>query len=767
LKKLDRRQFIKSGAVSCLAAPFWFTAGARSLNILDSDRSLEFEGEGFNWEWTAQNDHFRVLNQQGNVIAGGPLQPVVVVQRAGETTKRIATPGTPAKHEVQGNRVVWTYDKVNGSGNLSVAWRFDPNGLWMEPPIYESSTSEDIISLNLFAESGEDVVRPSLEVQTLVVPGLSHSPGLSPIVDRAMNLDTRTSIGRSGTGITQQWALPSHYFGGFRRQIPDAEAVSSVTSAFCCGLTDLPAGDLFVDLKDRGSSLVFNYRSDLWGQMRGPGKLRLGAGLLWTFAPNYREAIRRYYKGLMKAGIVSKKQNSPRKNATVLAPQWCTWGEQVAFHKENAMDQALLEEGYREMKAFGLQAGMLSIDLSWEGKFGSLEHSSERFPHFEEFIKRVRADGHRIGMWAAFMRCEDPAAFGLTPAQMMQLANGKPYVIQDELTTSYVLDFTRPEVEKIVRERTRRYIRRYKPDLVKFDFGYEVPLLDSVAPHDMGWAGERMLSKALEVVVGAMRDEDPDVALMYYALSPLYNDYFDLHSIDDLWMARDEYDLEANRRFFFSSLCGEFGVPTYGSSGYDWTSAPSIWFDSVAIGTLGSVASFKSSEVARGEPSPQCVAKYNGLAHLVRPANQFTVEPLDPVYTPLTRGGHASSWVRFESNQPVLVALRMQRIDGGPGKSEFSGMVSTTASVVIASKTAEALNQTAKLAVVPYGDGRLTLRRRSQAQASAEIVERYFGGQSQARHVEIPNGVLEIPLREAGDHGSPVEWIEIEIHPQA
>ena len=362
------------------------------------------------------------------------LQPALVVQRSGQNTKRLATPGTLAKHEVQGNRAVWTYVNVNGSGKLSVAWRFDQRGLWIEPVTYESSVNEDVVSLNLFAEGAGETVRPGLESQTLVIPGLSHSPGLSPIVDRAMNLDVRTSIGRSGIGITQQWALPSHYFAGFHRPTPYAEEVSEVTNAFCCGLTELPTADLFVDLKDRGCGLVFDYRSDLWGQMRGPGKLTLGAGLLWAFAPNYREAIRQYYKALLNAGIIRKKENSARKNATILAPQWCTWGEQVAFHKENAMDENLLERSYQELKASGLQIGMLSIDLSWEGKFGSLEHSAERFPHFEQFIERVRADGHRIGMWAAFMRCEDPAAFGLTPAQMMQLADGTPYVIKDELT---------------------------------------------------------------------------------------------------------------------------------------------------------------------------------------------------------------------------------------------------------------------------------------------------------------------------------------------
>ena len=49
----------------------------------------------------------------------------------------------------------------------------------------------------------------------------------------------------------------------------------------------------------------------------------------------------------------------------------------------------------------------------WEGKYGKLEHSAERLPHFEEFREQVRADGLHFGLWAAFMRCQDPADMGL------------------------------------------------------------------------------------------------------------------------------------------------------------------------------------------------------------------------------------------------------------------------------------------------------------------------------------------------------------------
>ena len=132
--------------------------------------------------------------------------------------------------------------------------------------------------------------------------------------------------------------------------------------------------------------------------MRGPGQFTLGATLFWAFGPNFYEAIRQYYLGLVNAGVIKKKTNSARKNAAALAPQWCTWGEQVVRHKDSGrLDEAALTTMYDELKASGLQAGMFSIDDKWEGTYGSLEHDAERFPHFEQFLDRVRADGHRLG----------------------------------------------------------------------------------------------------------------------------------------------------------------------------------------------------------------------------------------------------------------------------------------------------------------------------------------------------------------------------------
>jgi hypothetical protein len=764
---LNRRKFIQVSAATFFLNKLRMEgASGPPARISDSGKTVRAEGANYVWEWSQETDHFRVLDKQGNVVASGALQPVVVVQPVGQKEARRSIAGRLASHEVQGNSVSWTYEGVNNSATSSLAWRFDEHGPWVDPVTYQTTAAEDVVSLHYFAEPDGDRVKPSLEVNNLVLPGISESPAISPLANQGMGRDLTSWLGRGATsapGLVQQWGLPAHYFCGCRGHgVAGGAEVSAgnPSEAFCCGLADLPNGDFFLTQQRGRGSLALELRGDLWEHLRGPGRFTLGATLFWAFGPNFYEAIRQYYLGLLNAGIIQRKTNSARKNAAALAPQWCTWGEQVTRHKDSGqLDEAALTAMYDELKASGLQAGMFSIDDKWEGAYGSLEHDAERFPHFEQFLDRVRADGHRLGFWAAFMRCEDPAALGLTPAHMLRCTDGQPY----KTGKYYLLDFTRPEVASVLRDRAKEFVRRYKPDLVKFDFGYEIPALDTVAPHDMSWAGERLLWKGLDVVVKALREENADIVVMYYELSPLFTEHLDLHSPDDLFMATGEFDLEANRRFFFSSLCGEFGMPTYGSSGYDWITGPSIWFDSVVVGTIGSLASFYGNAAPGDGATPERVAKYNGLTHLVRPSNQFSIVPLDADFEAPTRGAHASSWARWENGQIVLVALRKQRLDGSAGSGKFRDLVSTTASVVVAARSKESIGRAPQLGVVPYGDGELTLNREAAATVSAQATEHYFGGSHQTKPLAFEKGYLRVPLRERAEDGSLVEWIEISI----
>jgi hypothetical protein len=346
---------------------------------------------------------------------------------------------------------------------------------------------------------------------------------------------------------------------------------------------------------------------------------------------------------------------------------------------------------------------------------------------------------------------------------MLHKPDGTPYLATEGSTQYYLIDFTQPEVAKVLGDVARQFVRRYKPDLIKFDFGYELPLLAEAAPKDMSLAGERLLLKGVEVLVKALREVNPDIVVIYYSLSPLFIDVFDQHSPDDLFLCEGDYDLEANRRFFFSSLLGELGMPTYGSGGYDWATMPSIWFDSAPIGTLGSLNGFAGDEQDTGA-TPDRVSKYNGLANLLRSSNVFSIEPLDAGdYASPTRGARTSSWVRREKGEVVLLALRKDRLEGGRGAGKYQNMIETNTSVVVASKTAEGISRASHLGVVPYGDGELGLQRKDRTSAKAKVTEHLFGGRVGQSDIAIRDGRLSLPLRERAADGTPVEWIEIEV----
>ena len=319
---------------------------------------------------------------------------------------------------------------------------------------------------------------------------------------------------------------------------------------------------------------------------------------------------------------------------------------------------------------------------------------------------------------------------------------------------------------KVLSDLVRKFIRRYKPDLFKFDFGYELPAIGIAAPKDKNWTGERLMWKGLEVVIKAMREEKPDLVVMYYQLSPLFLDYFDLHSTDDLFLTAGEYDLEANRRIYFSSLLGPLGIPTYGSSGYDWASAPHIWFDSAAVGTIGSLNDFKADEQGEGS-TPELVAKYNGVAKVLRSTNTFEVLPLGAISEAPTFGAHARSWARIEGGELVLLAFRPP-IPGeqNPLASQLTDprvrdVVQSSAPVIIASRDNKGITRSSKLAVVSYAGGEIILRR--QEGREAEIRSHYFGDTTTQSKATIEDGRLRITVEERNSAGKPLEWMEISI----
>lgn len=735
-------------------------AGDGVAGVDDGD-SIDVRAARYRWRWSRVTDVFSVEDRAGHLIAVGPLQPVVPV--LDESGSSVCSTGAVAAASLTGDRLRVEYAQVNGSARITVALHFEAQHFWIEPVAYSSATGQQVVSLQHFALAGVTPV-PALRISYLVQPGLSMSSGLSPVLPSEIGLDLTSWLGRGSMGpdseVSQQWGLPVHYFCGLTT-FGGHNARSSLTSgrsdAFCCGLAELPNSDVLLHLKDAAVSLTFNVRADLWKHLDEGADLALGARLLWAFGPDYRDAIRAYYRAVVDAGLAMVPAHSGYKLETLSASQFNTWGAQCAAEKvAGRFDESVLDGIYDGMRASGMRPGVFVIDDKWEGSYGVLRHDAQRFPHFEQFLDRVRADGHRVGLWAAFLRTNDPASVGLTPRHLMCDAAGVPIEKNNDFAREpyYLLDPSHPEVATVLTEQIRHFVRRYDPDLVKFDFGYELPSLSTARPADARYSGELLLGRALEVIVCALRAANPDIAVMYYSLSPLVLDFVDQHCHDDMYLCVDEYELENNRRLFFSSLLAELGVSVYGSGGYDTKSMPDIWFDSAVAGPIGSLNAFAGDE-HDATMDAELIALYNGLSAIGGRVGPCTVKPLTPVSVGSTYGARSRSWLRYEHGRLTSAAIRAADANRLPADC---GLLSDMP-VVVTSLTAQDVASSRRIGVVPFGVGTVHIERDDCS--TGYLVNHRLGAQPETEQLERRGTGIAISAAPRRAEQAPLEWIEV------
>lgn len=699
------------------------------------------------WEWNADTDQIYLHDKNGHLIARARHKPLPI-------TSPTQLDFSDAVYEIQDTQIRITYSGPNPASSLSVIWNFHPDFISLEPLLLTLPPDSDLVRIVYFPAIEGGSYKPSMYSHYAVVPGLSMNTNISPIVDLHSRLNTNAVLGSGamrGSGLTQQWGLPAHYFCTFntadRWNAAGAKALQS--EAACWGLAELPQGDFRLEIREIGISPVLNLRTDLWRHKPDT----FGFHFLITFGGNYHEAIRKYYQILQREKFIMSKKHSSKKLDILFAPQYNTWGVESALAlPPGQLNESLVRDIFSKLQRSGMKAKTFVIDDKWEDAYGELKHDPERFPNFENLLKDIRAQGYNIGLWAAFLRCQNPAALGLDESHLLQTHEGKPLWLDHQASRYGIFDMTKPKVQEVLRERAKDFIRRYQPDLIKFDFGYELPSLDVAAPQDMTFAGERLLQKGLEVIVSAMKEENPDLVIMYYGLSPLLIEYYDLHSPDDLVYCIGDYDLETNRRILFSSLCGELGMPTYSSSGYDWDSAIDIWFDSVASGSLGSLHCFDGDE--NGEkPSARHIAKFNGLNFLVSKEPFFTVKPIHAKWQGGLRAGFGPSWERIENGRTVLLALRTHHFDGKPIPTGFKDVIQSNIMLVIAALDGEDIGTSRHIGMVPFGDGRCTI---TSAHRRAKCIEHYPEGKSsESRLTFLDQLTLDLVQNET------LEWVEI------
>lgn len=723
----------------------------------------------YRWHWSPDTDHFTLHDRRGLLVLEAPLQPAVLLDR-GPTT-----PGSVRRTDLttigdgddgQAELLTVEYEGVNGADRLTVRVRLADDGIWFDAPGYGSDREAEVVSVLAFAEWSEEGPLPGVQSDSIVHPGASESSALGPVIPAQLRLDLTTWLGRGSNDcddiVAAQWGLPVHYVAGFSIEGSMCERgalTRGLSASWCLGLTAVPAGDLLLRHRRGRTSPWLRTHSDLWHQCTTGGEsLEVGASWVLTVADTYDDAVRAYYRALRDRGTVRPRERSARQLETLGKAQFNTWGAQCAAGTAlDRFDQGALESIYDDVRASGMRPGVFVIDDKWEGEYGLLEHDEERFPHFERFLDRVRADGVEVGLWAAFLRCDDPASHGLSPEHMLCDADGVPVRRGNHDHSYFLFDVSQEPVRARLAARARAFVERYRPSVVKFDFGYELPALVNAAPANRAWGGELLLVRALELVIGAMREVDPDIVVMYYNLSPLLTDHVDLHSTDDMYLNADEYHAEANRRLFFSSILGELGVPSYGSGGYDWLEMGDIWLDTAVFGPIGSLGAFHG-DPRDSAPSSLDIARYNGLATLTRPTTTFTVRPLTPAYLGGSTGARSASWARYEGDAMTGLVARPGRLDGS-GVSRHQDVLRTAARVAVLSRTDDPLGTTAALGLVTLDPDPVEILRPDARRLVA--VAHAADGSCASLPVERTSEGFRFTPVAINDGGSPIEWTEV------
>lgn len=720
----------------------------------------------YRWEWRPDTDRFTLHDRRGLLVLEAPLQPAVRLDRGETAPGSVRSAALEPSAGEDGDVLTVEYAGVNGADLLTVRVRLADDGVWFDAPRYRSDREAEVVSVLAFAEWTDGVPSPGVQSDSIVHPGASESSALGPVIPAQLRLDVTTWLGRGSNDcddiVAAQWGLPVHYVAGFSIEGSMCERgalTRGLSASWCLGLTAVPAGDLLLRHRRGRTSPWLRTHSDLWHQATtGGSALEVGASWVLTVADTYDDAVRDYYRVLRDRGIVRPRERSARQLATLARSQFNTWGAQCAAGTAlDRFDQAALESIYDDVQDSGMRPGVFVIDDQWEGEYGLLEHDPERFPHFERFLDRVRADGLEVGLWAAFLRCDDPASHGLLPEHMLCDADGVPVRRGNHDHSYFLFDVSQEPVRERLAARARAFVARYRPRVVKFDFGYELPALVNAAPADRSWGGEVLLVRALELVIGAMREVDPDIVVMYYNLSPLLTDHIDLHSTDDMYLNADEYHAEANRRLFFSSILGELGVPSYGSGGYDWLEMGDIWLDTAVFGPVGSLGAFHG-DPRDSAPTGIDIARYNGLAALTRPTPTFTVRPLTPAYLGGSTGARSSSWARYEGDALTALVSRPDRLDGS-GVARRQHVVRTRARVAVLSRTDDSLDTTAALGLVALDPDPVELLR-PDARRVVAVAHASDGSRTELPVERTAQGFRFSPVT-VGDGGSPVEWIEV------
>ena len=462
--------------------------------------------------------------------------------------------------------------------------------------------------------------------------------------------------------------------------------------ALGCG--EIPDAAMSLKIKAGVGALEYLYRDDLWGAANSRER-RWNAPFSIGVGENAYEA----YAALFASLDVSKKEK-----AAHLRSFYCTWGQFVKgeFDLRRAADYATDE----------MKSDVLLIDATWESSSGSGQPNEELFPNFADDIQYAKDKGLAVGLWLPLGWIRHPEKFGLDDSDLLCGSDGKPRLsgwIQNPhsppQSMHYCLDPASEKVREFLKARSRDVVSRYGADLLKLDFGYGLPDPNVSSSRDPSMRGEKLAHTLLKIIGDAAREVNPAISIIYYGISPLMSDAYDIVSIDDMGDCGDSPAYEKlghTQRAMWASLAAAHGTAINASSGYFWDSFNDILLDTFVIGVPGTV--LPQTDSLGKSITPAISARWSAAQKWCRRGES----QWSPLFLDCDTGGRGSepsvrSWARCENGGIYSCALRNE--SGSAISFDALKGIAFTGKWAVVSADDSGIYACKKLAVIPFSAG--------------------------------------------------------------
>ncbi len=644
-----------------------------------------FSSHGFRFEWDLEKDSARLTNGSG-VIWNGSLLPSFYLKPSTGENRFVKAHASNISLADDGGKLQLEWEGV-ASGQLVIAPA--ESGLhFRECSVTWKDAPPKIISAYYGASQPPIAPRrdepfwPDWQAGGVCVPSAKGDPPQS--------FFRFWDLGRANMALGSFGPSGTPYAAAFPRPIY-AAALGGANGWVAVGPGKIPDGALFLKVVAGASCLHMLHREDLWGAPDGSDRVWLEP-LRLTWADSAWEAYRRHFGTF---------HHEPESNHH-LKSSWNSWSEyRQGIYENERLIKTATETTHPEIFTF---------DQGWEtGDSTGLIHT-ERFPNFQADLDLVRSCGMEVGLWQAVGWIHDPAAVGLGPEDLLCSPDGVPcltnWLCSPFLEGRYALDPSSEKTRTFIREKTRRLVLELGAKLLKLDFGYGMPALESAAPRDPALRGEMLAATLYRLMSEAAREANPDISLQGWGLSPLQRPAFNLIAMDDLGDCGVHEDQGHRHWSVWAALLGDQGMPILASSGYDWEQDGEVILDTAIVGCPGSILAMQD---AHGQAPVRGLAKRRAIHRWFR--RTVTWKPLwlnseigSLVHQPLVK-----CWGRLEPSPKgdVLTALALR--DGSDKLIDRSDIknLNWSGRWAIISQTPEDIFTSSEIACIPLDEGTL------------------------------------------------------------